>query len=98
MPAAYPVIEVKPEWIANPEDMGTKNKFWYGSGEETEWLLKYPRPNTGEHWAEKIAAEVAAAAGVLHAKTELALYKNDRGSATESFTRDGRALYHGNQI
>jgi len=94
----YRIIEVKPEWIANPEDMGTKDKFWYRSGEETEWLFKYPRPNTGEHWAEKVAAEIASAAGILHAKTELALHKNERGSATETFTRDGRALYHGNQM
>jgi len=98
MSAAYPIIEVQPEWVANPEDMGTKNKFWYGPGNETRWLFKHPRANTGEHWAEKIAAEIAAAAGILHAKTELALYKNDRGSATETFARDGRTLYHGNQL
>lgn len=98
MSAPYRIIKVEPEWVANPEDMGTKNKFWYGPDNETRWLFKHPRPNTGEHWAEKIAAEVADAAGILHAKTELALYKNDRGSATETFARDGRTLYHGNQM
>jgi len=96
--SAYRIIEVKPEWIANPEDMGSKNKFWYDPSKESRWLFKYPRANTGEHWAEKIAAEVATATGILHAKTELALHKNARGSATETFTRDGRALYHGNQM
>ncbi|MDD9856207.1 MAG: HipA domain-containing protein [Gammaproteobacteria bacterium] len=99
MSASYPVIEVKPEWIVNPEDMGTKKKFWYyDPDQETKWLFKHPRSNTGEHWAEKIAAEVASAAGIPHAKTELALHENIRGSATETFARGGRALCHGNQL
>jgi len=99
MPASYPIIKVKPEWNVNPEDIGTKRKFWYyGPNQENKWLFKHPRANTGEHWAEKIAAETASAAGILHAKTELALHKNIRGSATENFARGGRTLFHGNQM
>ena len=99
MPNPYPIIEVKPEWIVNPEDMGTKIKVWYREPDTTtKWLFKYPRPNTGEHWAEKIAAEVASEIGVNHAKVELAEFQDTRGSVTESFARGGRTLWHGNQL
>jgi hypothetical protein len=35
---------------------------------------------------------------VLHARVELAVFQGIRGSATESFARDGRNLFHGNQM
>ena len=79
--------------------MGTREKFWYSKpDDETNWLFKYPRSNAGEHWAEKIAAEVASAVGVRHAKVELAEFQDTRGSVAESFARGGRVLYHGNQM
>ena len=99
MPRHYPIVEVQKEWTLAPEFMGTKDKFWYRSpSQNTDWLFKYPRPNSGEHWAEKIAAEVADLIGVLHAKVELATFEKYRGSASESFTRGERELTHGNQI
>ena len=95
----YRIVEVKPEWIIDQEDMGTKTKFWYRDpDEDANWLFKYPRSDTGEHWAEKIAEEVASVLGVIRAKVELAQFEGDRGSVTESFARRGRALYHGNQM
>ena len=99
MSDAYPIVTVEPEWVINPEEMGGKTKFWYGKPDDnTNWLFKYPRPNTGEHWAEKIAAEVAAVIGTTHAKVELAQFQGERGSVTESFARGGRALFHGNEL
>ena len=99
MTTPYRIVEVKPEWVVEREDMGTKTKFWYRDPDSrVSWLFKYPRQNTGEHWAEKIAAEVASVLGFGHAKVELAQFADDRGSATKSFTRGGRALYHGNQM
>ena len=95
----YRIVEVKPEWVIDREDMGTKTKFWYRDpDEDANWLFKYPRSDTGEHWAEKIAEEVASVLGVIRAKVELAQFEGDRGSVTESFARGGRALYHGNQM
>ncbi len=95
----YRIVEVKPEWVIDREDMGTKTKFWYRDPDgEVRWLFKYPRPDTGEHWSEKIAAEVASVIGVRHAKVELAGFEGGRGSTTKSFARGGRALYHGNQV
>ena len=99
MPELYPIVEVQEEWALDPEFMGTKDKFWYRSpGQNTEWLFKYPRPNTGEHWAEKIASEVAGLLGIMHAKVELATSGKRVGSVTESFARRERELIHGNQI
>ena len=99
MSEIYPIVEVKKEWMLEPEAMGTKTKFWYREpSDRTNWLFKYPRSNTGEHWAEKIAAEVAARLGIIHAKVELARFQGERGSVAESFSRGGRELVHGNQM
>lgn len=95
---AYPIIEIQPDWVLEPEAMGSKDKFWFRDGGGPDWLFKFPQPNTGQHWSEKIAAEVADHLDILHARVELALFQQVRGSATESFARDGRELYHGNQI
>ncbi len=95
----YPVFEVQPEWVLEPEVLGSKEKFWYRRVEgEKEWLFKYPQPETGQHWAEKIAEQVALVLGVLHGKVELAIFQNTRGSATESFVGRGENLFHGNQL
>ncbi len=95
----YPIVTVEPEWVLEGEDMGSKEKFWYReTGDTRNCLFKYPRRYTGEHWAEKIAAEVAACLDILHARVELAEFQNVHGSATESFARRGRVLIHGNEI
>ena len=95
----YPVIEVRPEWGLGNEDMGTKRKFWYRApSQDTRWLFKYPQPNTGQYWAEKIAAEIARLIDVPHARVELAIYEGDRGSVTESFVRSRQEMIHGNQL
>jgi hypothetical protein len=96
--ADYPVIEIQPDWVLEQEAMGSKDKFWFRGDKGPEWLFKFPQPNTGQHWSEKIAAEVADHLDILHARVELAVFQGTRGSATESFARDGRELYHGNQI
>ena len=97
----YPVTEVLQEWFRDGEEMGSKRKFWYvcsGPEEETEWLFKYPQPKTGQHWSEKIAAEVASVLEIPHARVELAVFSEDKGSVTKSFADNGRELVHGNQI
>jgi len=95
----YPIVEIQPEWVLEPEALGSKQKFWYReTKEKQDWLFKYPQQKTGQHWAEKIAAEVATCMGVPHAQVELALFQNNRGSTTKSFIQDGWSLFHGNQI
>ncbi len=97
MSGPYKILEVQSDWQIAVEEMGSKKKFWYRDP-DTDWLFKFPQANTGQHWAEKIAAEVAARLGTLHAKVELAEFQGTRGSVTESFARRGRELVHGNQL
>ncbi|MCE2438053.1 MAG: HipA domain-containing protein [Candidatus Latescibacteria bacterium] len=99
-PCYFEVKEVRQEWILDPEEMGSKRKFWFrrpGEG-ESEWLFKYPREDTGEHWAEKIAAEIAELLDIRHATVEFAIFEGVRGSVTESFVDDEQELVHGNQM
>ncbi len=41
-----------------PEEMGTKEKFWFKPPELGKCLFKLARLETGEDWSEKIAAEL----------------------------------------
>ena len=55
-------MEVHPHWDTEPEQMGTKDKFWFRDPDDPlqcDWLFKFPTENTGQHWAEKIAYEIA---------------------------------------
>ena len=79
--------------------MGTKEKFWYRDPDSAgSWLFKFPQERAGQHWAEKIAAEVAAALGVAHVTTELATIEGKAGVAVESFVPEGKELVLGNQM
>ena len=99
MSEIFSVHKVRKEWVLEQEAMGSKEKFWYlPDGQTTKWLFKYPRVGTGEHWAEKIAAEIAALLGISHGTVELAIFEGKRGSVTESFVSEGEELVHGNQI
>ena len=101
---SYEVIQVNLEPafdLAGIESLGSKEKFWFQSHDTwsvTDWLFKYPRPDTGEHWAEKIAAEVAGLLGISCARVELAVCQGRRGSVTESFTPVDKGLVHGNEL
>ena len=116
---SYPIVKVHQEWRTSTgndhEDMGTKEKFWYRNPTTaSDWLFKFPESDdTGQHWAEKIAAELAALLEISHAKVELAEYQGSRihraeadrakhagnqGSATELFTGDDQVLVHGNEM
>lgn len=94
------VVEVKWEWERESEDMGSKRKFWYNNPDSGKWLFKYPRGDSGEHWAEKIAAEVAGILAIDHAIVELAVFEGSMGSTTRSFANVGvgTVLIHGNQL
>lgn len=88
--------------------MGSKDKRWVQlPGDSNLWLFKFSRSSagriTGEHWAEKIAAEIAALMGVPHARVELAILDGHPGSLSQRFTQLSRAgasveLEHGNAL
>ena len=100
---SYPILTIEPEWVLEQEQLGTKDKFWirfpndHDFAQGDDWLFKYPTENTGQHWAEKVAYEVAREMKVFAARVELAELGGERGSATESFTQgDDYELFHGN--
>ena len=86
--------------MLEPEAMGSKKKFWYRARvtQDCGWLFKYRKEGTGQHCAEKVAAEIASKLHIRHAPVELAVFQNLRGSVTEQFAREGRNLFHSNQI
>lgn len=99
MTDSYPIIQVESDWVEETEDMGSKGKFWFSRQEgEPRWLFKRPRPQSGEHWSEKIAEQVANLLDIPHGKVELAEFNGERGSATRSFVSKDEILIHGNQI
>lgn len=110
----YPELKVMkgPEGQENlgPEPLGSKRKFWALINDEAQpWLFKYARPNTGEHWAEKLGAELAGLLKVPRARVELAKCEQQPGVLVESIVphswdkelnqriRLGE-LVHGNEI
>lgn len=95
----YPIIDLPPESRLDTEQLGSKPKFWVQLGDD-RWLFKEARPNTGEDWAEKAAAEIAHAIGVAAAAVELAQFGDRRGCISRNFIAVGRgeALVHGNEI
>ena len=97
-PAHYDVIEVP--WFYDDETLGSKEKFWCIDREERFWLFKKPRPDTGEAWAEKIAAEIAKFMDVPCARVELATYEDVFGTMSLSFAdlKKGFEHVHGNEI
>ena len=61
MSPQYPIMDVHADWKTEPEQMGSKQKFWLrppNDPDGREWLFKFPTKNTGEHWAEKMAYEM----------------------------------------
>jgi hypothetical protein len=88
--------------VLESEQLGTKDKFWFISDDgylgKSQWLFKFPTAGTGQHWAEKIACEIAKQMRIVTPRVELAVFQGALGSATENFTKDGYELFHGNQI
>lgn len=103
---AYPIVEVQPDWLSGVEPMGSKDKHWVRLPDDSQpWLFKFARESageiTGEHWAEKIVAEVAEALGVAHARVELARLSGQWGSISRRFdalARPDSELVHGNDL
>ncbi len=90
----FPVISIR-----NPsgeiENRGARRKFWVTlEHAESEWLLKFPRPDTGEHWAEKVAAEIGRLLDVQTAVVELARVGSELATVCLSFLTDKGASHY----
>jgi hypothetical protein len=95
----YPIITIQADAREDTEQLGSKLKFWVLLDDE-RWLFKETRQNTGEDWAEKVAAEIAHVIGIRAATVELACFGTMRGCISRNFVdvEAGQALVHGNEI
>jgi hypothetical protein len=98
MSALFPIFEIPDDAAQAEEPMGTKFKFWYRHPDLGNCLFKLARPNTGEDWSEKIAAELAHCLGLPHAAYELASWRGNSGIISPSFLSENTNLIHGNDI
>lgn len=105
MTTTYKILDFDSHSEKVQEPMGTKRKYWVDQVHESEvveWLFKVPREGTGEHWAEKVAYELAALINLPAARVELATLflegRKVRGSASCSFTPPNVTLFHGNEL
>jgi hypothetical protein len=101
MDEQFEVIQVTEENYATLEDeqMGSKTKFWFDHQKLGRCLYKQARLNTGEDWAEKIAAELCNLLGLPHACYELAkTWEGNYGVVSPNFVREEETLVHGNEI
>jgi hypothetical protein len=94
----FPVIQVPNDAWDLPEPLGTKPKFWYRSQAGDSFLYKEGRPDSGEHWAERIACEICELLGVPHAEYELANWRGRKGVTSPNFVREGDRLILGNEL
>jgi hypothetical protein len=92
------VFEVPTDDAQAEEAMGTKPKFWFRDAKFGKCLFKQARPNTGEDWAEKIAAELAQLLGLPHAKYELASWDQKPGTISPVMIAEDCTLTHGNDV
>lgn len=97
----YPVFQVPDSGIDpedEPERIGSKRKFWFRREDGTRCLFKFPRRDFGEHWAEKVAAEVADLIGVRCAEVQLARFGDVLGTQSPAFAEPEWLRVHGNEV
>lgn len=98
MPDRFEIIDVPGEAPSDPEAMGTKRKFWYDDARFGRALFKHARSETGEDWAEKIAAELCSRLGLPHARYELADWGGHKGTISVNFLPENASLVPGNEL
>ncbi|MBB6573850.1 hypothetical protein [Xanthomonas arboricola] len=95
------VVQVDATFLENFEQLGTKPKFWY---DESRYLFKARRPESGEDWAEVVSCSLAERLGLPHAHYDLAEavgvahFKEPRGVRSTNFTPPGGRLVLGNEL
>jgi hypothetical protein len=94
----FPIIKVPDDAVQSDESMGTKYKFWYQHPDLGKCLFKKARPQTGEDWAEKLAAEFASKLELPHVNYEIAVLNEEPGCICPSMLPPKAMLLHGNEI
>jgi hypothetical protein len=94
----FAIIQVPDDSAQAEEAMGSKFKFWYQDESFGQCLYKEARLNTGEDWAEKLAAELAELLRLPHADYEMALWRERSGTVSPQILPPNTDLIHGNDI
>ncbi|MBE9007998.1 HipA-like protein [Fortiea sp. LEGE XX443] len=97
MPEHFPIIEIPLNAPEADEHLGTKEKFWFRY-QDRLCLYKKARQNTGEDWAEKIAAHLCDLLMLPHADYELAIFNGESGVISRSFLPENGILTLGSEI
>ena len=97
---SYPVVQLEADSAQYVEEMGSKDKRWCTyPADDRLWLFKYPRGESGEHWSEKIAAELGQLLGIRCAEVQLAQLAEANGSLTRNLLASkSETLVHGNEL
>lgn len=95
----YPVLDLN-DAPGLLEQLGTKEKFWFGNRpSKNQFLFKYSRDRTGEHWSEKCAEQICCLLGVPHVQYDLARYNGRLGVVTPNIITSGNQyLVMGNEL
>jgi hypothetical protein len=93
----FPINDLSDKTPELIEVRGSKTNYWFYTN-DTKFLFKLARPNTGEHWAEKTACELCVLLGLPHAHYELAVWRNQKGVLTETVVPPGGRLVMGNEL
>ena len=95
----FTIFDISSQERQETEAMGTKKKFWLKHSDLGICLYKKCRENTGEDWAEKIAAELCNLIKLPHANYELAKFNDENGIISPSFlSAKNSTLTTGNEI
>lgn len=91
----YPIITV-PDETDLPEQLGTKEKYWFWV-DDTHYLFKLGRVNTGENWAEKVSCELCGLLELPHADYNFGIWKGQKGIISPTIVPPGGRLILGNE-
>lgn len=95
----FPVIRVN-QPAEDPEQLGTKTKFWYTGEHGRRMLFKAEERGYGEDWSEKVVCELAQILGIPHVHYEMAFDETAKapGVVCEMMLQPGQILVHGNTM
>lgn len=79
------------------EHLGTKEKHWFRHNNQ-QFLLKFSKGETGEHWAEKCAAAFCARLDIPHAHYEIAHIRDRWAVISPNFVPENHSLIIGNEL
>lgn len=83
-------------WAERYEGTGTNVSIWLQGSEGQQVLFKYRKSDvSGEHWAEKLASDIANLIGIGCAHIELGTYNGKIGACSYRINKVGEEIHEG---